>query len=452
MALEGLKAGIFGAIGRLKGKRKLDEAEMKELSKSIRRALLEADFNVRQSKEITARLEERMIEEEPLPGINLQTHAMNIIYTELVRLLGPPREIRPHNQTILMVGLYGQGKTTTTAKLAEWWRRRHGVKVAVIEADVQRPGAYEQLKQLLADSSVEVYGEPDNKNAEEIVRNGLAKVGNADVVIVDTAGRDRLDDELQAELERIHKVANATERFLVIDAQVGQAAGPVAAGFHDLVGVSGVIVSKLDGTARGGGALSAVATTGAPIVFIGEGEKVADLEKFESDRFISRLLGMGDIRGLIDIAPESLDQEEAMRLTERMMSGRFTLNDMYKQMEMMSKIGTIDKIVSHLPSSFFGGLGTMDRKQKEEMQGNLERFRVIMDSMTEDEKNEPNILKAERIRRIARGSGVKEKNVRELLAQWNRSRKMMKGIKGNRKLRRQMKGMMSDMDDMDMPM
>ena len=452
MALEGLKAGIFGAIGRLKGKRKLDEAEMKELSKSIRRALLEADFNVRQSKEITARLEERMVEEEPLPGINLQTHAMNIIYTELVRLLGPPREIRPHNQTILMVGLYGQGKTTTTAKLAEWWRRRHGVKVAVIEADVQRPGAYEQLKQLLADSSVEVYGEPDNKNAEEIVRNGLAKVGNADVVIVDTAGRDRLDDELQAELERIHKVANATERFLVIDAQVGQAAGPVAAGFHDLVGVSGVIVSKLDGTARGGGALSAVATTGAPIVFIGEGEKVADLEKFESDRFISRLLGMGDIRGLIDIAPESLDQEEAMRLTERMMSGRFTLNDMYKQMEMMSKIGTIDKIVSHLPSSFFGGLGAMDRKQKEEMQGNLERFRVIMDSMTEDEKNEPNILKAERIRRIARGSGVKEKNVRELLAQWNRSRKMMKGIKGNRKLRRQMKGMMSDMDDMDMPM
>tara|TARA_B100001750_G_scaffold229543_1_gene225051 strand:- start:3213 stop:4571 length:1359 start_codon:yes stop_codon:yes gene_type:complete len=452
MALEGLKAGIFGAIGRLKGKRKLDEAEIKELSKSIRRSLLEADFNVRQSKEITARLEERMVEEEPLPGVTLQTHAMNIIYTELVRLLGPPKEIRPHNQTILMVGLYGQGKTTTTAKLAEWWRRRHGVKVAVIEADVQRPGAYAQLQQLLSDSPVEVYGEPENKDAEEIVRNGLAKVGNADVVIVDTAGRDRLDDELQEELERIHKVANATERFLVIDAQVGQAAGPVAAGFHELVGVSGVIVSKLDGTARGGGALSAVATTGAPIVFIGEGEKVADLEKFESDRFISRLLGMGDIRGLIDIAPDSLDQEEAMRLTERMMSGRFTLNDMYKQMEMMSKIGTIDKIVSHLPTSFFGGLGTMDRKQKEEMQGNLERFRVIMDSMTEQEKNEPQLLKAERIRRIARGSGVKEKNVRELIAQWNRSRKMMKGIKGNRKLRRQMKGMMGDMDDMDLPM
>lgn len=452
MALEGLKAGIFGAVARLKGKRKLDEAEMRDLTRSIRRALLEADFNVRQSKEITARLEERMREEEPRPGVTLQTHAMNIIYTELVRLLGAAREIRPHNQTILMVGLYGQGKTTTTAKLAEWWRKRHGIRVAVIEADVQRPGAYAQLQQLLVDSPVEVYGEPGNTDAEEIVRNGLAKVGTADVVIVDTAGRDRLDDDLQAELDRIHKVANATERFLVIDAQVGQAAGPVAAGFHDLVGVTGVIVSKLDGTARGGGALSAVAATGAPIVFIGDGEKVADLEKFESDRFISRLLGMGDIRGLIDLAPDALDQEEAMRLTERLMSGRFTLNDMYKQMEMMSKIGTIDRIVSHLPDTFFGGLGAMNRNQKEEMQNNLARFRVIMDAMTEEEKNEPHVLKAERIRRIARGSGVREKNVRELIAQWNRSRKMMKGIKGNRQLRRQMKGMMGDMDDVDMPM
>ena len=288
--------------------------------------------------------------------------------------------------------------------------------------------------------------------AQGLFHLGGLEVGNADVVIVDTAGRDRLDDELQAELERIHKVANATERFLVIDAQVGQAAGPVAAGFHELVGVSGVIVSKLDGTARGGGALSAVATTGAPIVFIGAGAKVAALEKFESDRFISRLLGMGDIRGLIDIAPDALDQEEAMRLTERMMSGRFTLNDIYKQIEMMSKIGTIDNIVSHLPTSFFCGLGSMDRRQKEEMQGNLERFRVIMDSMTDEEKNEPHVLKAERIRRIARGAGVRAQNVRELPAQWNRSRKMMKGIKGNRKLRRQMKGMMGDMDDMDMPM
>ena len=452
MALEGLKSGIFSAIAALKGKRKIDEEQLAEMVRNIRRALLEADFNVRQTKEISERLEARMRDEEPRPGVNLQTHALNILYTELVRMLGSPREIIPHNQTILMVGLYGQGKTTTTAKLAEWWRKKHNMKVAVIEADVHRPGAYAQLKQLLADTPVEVYGEPDESDALTIVKNGLEIVGGADLVIVDTAGRDRLDQELQDELDAIHRVANATERFLVIDAQVGQAAGPVAASFHDLVDITGVIVTKLDGTARGGGALSAVATTGAPIVFIGEGEKVADLEKFEADRFISRLLGMGDIRGLIDLAPEDLDAEEAARIAERLMSGRFTLNDMYKQMEMMSKIGTVDKILSHMPMGFMGGMGNMSKKQKEEMQGNLERFRIIMDSMTAHEKNEPTILKQERIKRIARGSGTTEKDVRDLLAQWKRSRKMMKGVKGNRRLRKQMKQMMGDMDDVDLPM
>jgi|TARA_B100001559_G_scaffold313533_1_gene312689 signal recognition particle subunit SRP54 len=444
MALEGLSRGIFSALGILKSRRKLNEDELKEMLRSLRRALQEADFNVRQTKEITEKLESRMRDEEPRPGITLQTHAMNILYTELVRLLGPPREVRPQQSTILMVGLYGNGKTTTTAKLAEWYRRRHGVRVAVIEADVHRPGAYNQLSQLLEDSSVEVYGEPDNKNAVDIVRNGLKQHAAADLVIIDTAGRHKLDEDLVVELEQISEVANANERFLVIDAQVGQSAGPVAANFHDLAGVTGIVITKLDGTARGGGALSAVATTGAPVMYIGTGEKVADLEKFESDRFISRLLGMGDIRGLIDLAPEDMDEEEAMRITQRMMSGRFTLNDMYSQMEMMSKVGTIDKLLSFLPSGMFGGMGAMGKNQKEAMQANLDRYQVIMDSMTTYEKDEPAKIKADRIRRIARGSGVKEKDVRELIGQWNRSRKMMKGMSGNRKMNKQMKRMMRD--------
>tara|TARA_B100001094_G_scaffold304027_1_gene332602 strand:- start:2575 stop:3147 length:573 start_codon:yes stop_codon:yes gene_type:complete len=186
-------------------------------------------------------------------------------------------------------------------------------------------------------------------------------------------------------------------------------------------------------------------------MYIGTGEKVGDLEKFESDRFISRLLGMGDIRGLIDLAPEDLDEEEAMRITQRMMSGRFTLNDMYSQMEMMSKVGTIDKLLSFLPSGMFGGMGAMGKNQKEAMQGNLDRYQVIMDSMTTHEKDEPAKIKADRIRRIARGSGVKEKDVRELIGQWNRSRKMMKGMSGNRKMNKQMKRMMrdSEMEDFD---
>jgi signal recognition particle subunit SRP54 len=208
--------------------------------------------------------------------------------------------------------------------------------------------------------------------------------------------------------------------------------------------VTGIVITKLDGTARGGGALSAVAATGAPIVHIGVGENIGDLEKFESDRFISRLLGMGDIQGLIDLAPEDMDEEEAMRLTQRLMSGRFTLNDMYKQMEMMSKVGTIDKLMSFLPGNMLGGMGAMSKGQKEAMQGNLDRYRTIMDSMTAWEKNEPAKIKADRIRRVARGAGVREKDVRELIAQWNRSRKMMKGMGGNRKLNKQMRKMMKD--------
>jgi signal recognition particle subunit SRP54 len=446
VALEGLKQRIIGSMSLLKGKRVVDEETIKELSKQLRRALLEADFNVRQTKELTERIERRMMEEDPLPGIKLETHAMNMVYTELVRILGAPRDIRPRNETVLMVGLYGQGKTTTTAKIADWWRRKHGVKVAVIEADVHRPGAFQQLTQLLEGTNVKVYGEPDEDDAKIIVRNGLKKFSSADVVIIDTAGRDSLDGDLKQELIDIANIANATERFLVIDAQVGQAAGPVAQTFHDLVGVTGTIITKLDGTARGGGALSAVATTGAPIVFVGEGERINDLEKFESDRFISRLLGMGDIKGLIDLAPEDMDEQEAMRLTQRLMSGRFTLTDMYAQMEMTSKIGTMDKLLSHLPDSMFGGMNNMSRGQKQQMQNNLDQYRVIMDSMTQEEKDEPILLKSSRIRRIARGSGVEEKAVKDLLGHWNKSKKMMRGMKGNRKFRRQMQSMM-DLDD-----
>ena len=450
MALEGFKRKVLGSIGLLRGKRKVDEETIRELSKSLRRALLEADFNVRQAKELTERIERRMLEEEPRPGVKLDTHAMNLVYSELVRILGPARQIRPHNQTVLMVGLYGQGKTTTTAKLAEWWRRNHSAKVAVIEADVHRPGAFEQLSQMLEGTSVEVYGEPGNTSASEIVRNGLRKVGTADIVIIDTAGRDSLDGELKDELLEIADVANASERFLVIDAQVGQAAGPMAETFHQLVGVTGTIVTKLDGTARGGGALSAVATTGAPIVFVGEGEKVSDLEKFESDRFISRLLGMGDIKGLIDLAPEDLDEEEALRLTKRLMSGRFTLTDMYAQMEMMSKIGTLDKVLSHLPDTMFGGMGSMSVAQKRQMQSNLDKYRIVMDSMTQEEKDDPLLLKSSRIRRIARGSGCEEREVKELLNQWNKSKKMMRGFRGDRKMRRQMQSMMGLDEELDL--
>ena len=261
MALEGLSRGIFRSLGLLKSKSKLDEEELREMTRSLRRALQEADFNIRQTKEIVDRMESRLKEDERRPGLTVQTQAMNILYTELVRILGPAAEFQPRGATLLLVGLYGQGKTTTTAKLAEWYRRKHSLRVAVIEADVHRPGAYAQLSQLLEDTTVQVYGEPDEKDAVTIVRNGLKACASADLVIIDTAGRHQLDDELVKELEHIAALTRATDRWLVIDAQVGQAAGPVAASFHNLAGVTGIVITKLDGTARGGGALSAVAAT-----------------------------------------------------------------------------------------------------------------------------------------------------------------------------------------------
>ena len=292
--------------------------------------------------------------------------------------------------------------------------------------------------------------------AYQTIQYGVSN--NHDVIIIDTAGRLHNKINLMNELSKIKRVVSSIasncviDVTLVIDGSTGQNAFEQAKQFSETTNVNSLVVTKLDGTARGGGALSAVATTGSPILFTGEGENVKDIEKFESDRFISRLLGMGDIQGLIDLAPEDMDEIEAMRLTQRMMSGRFTLNDMYTQMDMMSKIGTLDKFLSFLPAGMFGGMGQMSRKQKEEMQGNLERYRTIMDSMTEHEKNNPQVLKAERIKRVARGSGVTEKNVRELIAQWNKSRKMMKGIQGNRKMSKQMRKMMKSGDFEDLSM
>ena len=290
MALEGLRRGIQGALSRLRGKRSIDEEELRGMVKDLRRALLAADFNVRQTKEITDRLELRMRDDEPRPGLTLQTHAMNIIYAELVRLLGEPREILPFNQRILMVGLYGQGKTTTTAKIAAWWKRKHKLEIGVIEADVHRPGAYAQLKQLLEDHDIDVYGDPKNTDATSIVKAGMQQMANKDVVIIDTAGRDQLDEDLQEELKQIADIVQATESLLVIDAQVGQAAGPVAAKFHELVGVTGVIVTKLDGTAKGGVIFSLYDQLKIPVTFVGVGEGFDDLRAFNPIKYVDGII------------------------------------------------------------------------------------------------------------------------------------------------------------------
>ena len=274
------------------------------------------------------------------------------------------------------------------------------------------------------------------KDAVEVVKNGINKFKRTvDVIIVDTAGRHKLEDELIDEMKEIFKATKPDEKLLVIDAAIGQQAGPQAKAFHDAVGITGIVLTKLDGTAKGGGALSAAAEVGAPIVFIGTGEHPGDFEKFDPTGFISRLLGMGDIKALLEKAEESLKGKDAEKTARRIMSGKFTLHDMYDQMDMISGMGSLRKIADMLPGSLPGKNKIKD-EDMEDTEEKLRKFKVIMDSMTDEEMNNPNIIRASRIKRIARGAGVENKNVKELLKYYNMMRRTMKGLSGNRKMRK----------------
>lgn len=411
----------------------MDEKLIKEVTRDIQRALLQADVNVKLVLDLTKEVERRSLTEKPPAGMSSREHVIKIIYEELVKILGEQRAIPLSRQTIIMVGLYGQGKTTTAGKLGRYFHKK-GLKVGLIAADVHRPAAYDQLKQIGDKLGIPVYGIRDAKDATKIVSEGLKEFSGTDVIIIDTSGRHALEDDLIEEIKDVAKIARSDERILVLDASTGQQAGPQAKAFHDAVGVTSVILTKMDGTAKGGGALSAVAQTKAPIVFIGAGEHLEDLDPFEPARFISRLLGMGDVQYLLEQAQESMTEEEALETTKKIMAGRFTLKEMYDQMEMLTKMGPLKKLVSMLP----GMPGLTDKIDVEESQQRLWKYRVIMDSMTEGEMEDPRIIKSTRILRIAKGSGVDSKDVRELLRQYNVSKRAVKGFLGNRKLRRQL--------------
>ena len=442
MVLEGLGKSLRDVIAHIGSSSVVDEDLVREISKELQRALLQADVNVQLVLEITNRIQERALNEKPPAGKSSKDHVISIIHKEMVSLLDNGEGLALKPQTIMMVGLYGQGKTTTTGKLALYLSKK-GFSVGLIGADVYRPGALDQLQQLGAKINVEVYGEPGNKNAAEIVKNGKAKFSDKKIVIVDTSGRHALEDDLIQELKDIAEVAKPDERVLVLDAQVGQQAGPQADAFNKAVGVTGVILTKMDGTAKGGGALSAVSRTKARIIFIGTGEHIRDFEPFNADRFISRLLGMGDLAALVQMAKEEIDDESAIeQLARNMMSGRFTLSDMYQQMATVSRMGPLQKVMSMIP-----GFSNMEDKiNYEESQKRLVKYKVIMDSMTKEEKDEPNLIKGKRIDRIARGAGVSPQDVRGLLKQYYQSKKMIGSMGKDRKMRKQLMKQMGNMD------
>lgn len=433
MVLEKLGSSLRDVLRKIAGVSYVDEALIKDVVRDIQRALLQADVNVELVLKTTRRVEQRSLEEKPPAGMTPREHVVKIIYEELVAILGQARELPLVKQRILMVGLYGQGKTTTIGKLAHYLRRK-GLSVAVIAGDTHRPAAYDQLQQLADQIHAAFYGDRKGKDAVAVVRAGLRAVGGNDVVIVDSSGRHALEADLIAEIRALRAVVEPQETILVLDATTGQQAGPQAKAFHEAAGVTAVILTKLDGSAKGGGALSAVAETRAPIVFVGTGEKIDDLERFDPPRFLSRLLGMGDIESLLEKAQEAIDEQKAEELARKVMSGKFTLVEMREQIDMLGKVGTMDKLLSFIP----GASAKIKGEEAEASQQRLRRFRVIMDSMTKEEMAEPKLIKSTRVSRIARGAGVAPRDVKELLKQYELSRKAIKGFAGNRKMRKQL--------------
>jgi signal recognition particle subunit SRP54 len=420
MALEGLKE----VVRKITSSSSVDRYLVEEIVRDIQRALLKADVNVRQVKQISDAIKKRALSEDVLPSFNVREHIIKIVYEELMAGIGEGLEIPLKKSKIMLVGLQGSGKTTTTAKMAKYFKDK-GLKTAVIAGDTWRPAAYDQLKQLADAYSIGFYGERGERSAVKIVKNGLKELRDYDMIIIDTAGRHALEEELIDEMIQISNAVNPDYKLLVLDAAIGQLASTQAKKFHSAIGIDGIVITKFDGTAKGGGALSAAREIGIPIAFIGSGEKVEDFEKFDPAGFVSRLLGMGDIKALLEkvervVAEEDLDPEAFLK-------GTFTLRDVYKQIEAMKKMGSIRKIFEMLP---FGGFGIkVDDEMMETTQEKMEKFRYIIDSMTEEEIRNPSIIDSSRIKRIAIGSGTSPQEVKELLKYYRTMKNLMKKMK-----------------------
>ncbi len=437
--LDNLKTNLRAAIKKIVSSSGVDEELIKELSKDVQRALLQSDVNVRLVLEITKKLEERSLNETPPPGLSRKDHIIKILYDELARLLGNETEFsfKPGRMNkVLLLGIQGSGKTTITAKLAKFLIKQ-GYKVAVIGADAFRPGALVQLKTMCEKANVEVYGEENNKDSPQIVKNGLKHFENSnlDIVLIDTAGRHKEEKDLLVEMKQINKVADPDLALLIIDGTIGQQCFNQADAFHKTVQVGGIIITKLDSSAKGGGAIAASAATGAQIMYIGTGERIDDLEQFSPTRFVGRILGMGDVKAVLDLAKRLESEADDVRL-KRISSGKMNMEDFFYQLEEVSKVGSLRGFLDNMP----GLSGMVKDDQLEQMEGRVEKWRYIIQSMTKEEKADPDLLNSSRIKRIARGSGWPEHEVKELLKNYKNSKNMMKASKG-----RQMQGVLRRM-------
>ncbi|MER3601248.1 MAG: signal recognition particle protein [Nitrososphaerota archaeon] len=430
--LSELRAGLARAIERLLSSTTPVEQAIEEFSKDVQRSLLLADVAVEQVARLTRDIENKVRKEKLPPGISLREHAIRLLYEKLVSLLGgegtahlniDPREFN----IIMLVGLEGSGKTTTAAKLARWFQKR-GYKVGLVCADTYRPGAYEQLKSLVAPVGIPVYW-LEGSSAEEIAKAGTKHFRDMgyNVVVVDTAGRHKEERSLMMEVRALNEAIKPTLTFLVIDAAMGQQSAAQAIAFNQAVGLGGIVVTKLDGTAKGGGALSAVAAIGAKIYFVCSGDRLDDLEVFDAKRFAARLLGLGDLEALLQRVKEaSVEEEDQEKYVKKMLSGRFTLDDLLREIQRLGKMGPLRKLLELLPIGPIGG-GEINI---DDIESRLKVWKSVINSMTPQERENPDIIDGRRIRRIASGSGRDERAVKELLEYYKRTRQLLRSNRG----------------------
>ncbi|MFP3485159.1 MAG: signal recognition particle protein Srp54 [Vulcanisaeta sp.] len=425
-------------VARIRGLNYVDEATLREVLREIQRILLRADVSADVVSSITKAIEERFRREKPPEGVTSKEFLIYLLYQELIKALGgegiPDINITKRPYKLMLIGVEGSGKTTTAAKLARFYIRRN-LRVGLIETDVYRPGAYHQLKQLAEKVNALFYGEEDSKDPLGILRRGLDFMfrNKVDLIIIDTAGRHKNEEELLKEAKAIYEEAKPDEVMLVIDATIGKQAAAQAETFMKYVPINSVFLTKMDSTAKAGGALTSVVKSGARIKFIGVGEDIDDIEVFDPRRFVSRLLGMGDLETLIEKIRAIEEEREIM---EEIEEGKLNLLTIKKQLDSILKLGPLSKILELLPASMlpiqFRAV-MMDEEKVRNAQEMLRRWRYILDSMTKEELLNPEIINASRIRRIAKGAGVTPKDVKELLNYYQLMKRMINQIKKSRK-------------------
>ncbi len=449
MVLDKLSSGLKNALQKITKVGLVDKAAVKELSEDIKKTLISADVNIKLAKEVSEKIEKRALKEKPAKGLTAREHTVNIVYNEITNLLGKNYEeikVDKKPTKIMLVGLFGSGKTTTAGKLAKMFKKQ-GKKVAVVQTDTWRPAAYDQLKQLAEKTHVDFFGDAEERNPVKIVKANQNKFEKFDVVIIDTAGRDALNNELIDEIKKVTAAVNPDESLLVLPADIGQTAETQASKFHETAGVTGIIVTKLDGTAKGGGALSACSATNANVKLIGVGEKLDDLEDFKPKNFVSRLLGMGDLETLLKKAETAIDKEQAAKMGKKVMKGELSLQDLYEQMEALNKMGSFGQIANLIPG--MGGMKIPEGAMKDQ-EDKMKVWKFLMDSMTPEEKENPELINHSRIKRISSGSGREESEVRDLLKQHKQMKQMLKMFsgKGGGKMKKMMKRFGGNMPDL----